>query len=765
MTVTAPATWGRLSPRTALLGAALVWFVLVGGTELGALSTQVRAINAVIGAAIVGYWLWQVPRRADRTDLLVIGALLAFLVACVASDYRRMSLEAGTSALAWAAAFSVARWEVADRRAARTLVTVLGACAVVLILVILPLWATVWADWLAITGSIPPLDLILPVGPYRSFHVVAMLFALLLPSLFLLASRRLVNVVAYIGFVLSLALIYVTGSRTVWLALVLSVVPVVFTLGRRSRRMTTAAVGVAVVALAGLALTGVLGVIVGRLATTSTIELRLEIWSNSLQLWLADPLFGSGPGSFSAAFTFSDYFVQYERVGRHADNAVVQLLMEGGLLGMATLGLLTAALVVGVRQARGRYPPLALMGMAIFAVTSLTDNPSDTTNLVVIGLCWAALCTPAAETRQAMVRAPSWRTAAAGAAALVVAGASGAILAASAAFDEAQVVARSGDTDAAIRALDRSVALDPGHAMYWRERGLHRAAAGQPGATSDLERAFVLDPADTANTRALAVLSARAGEVNVALDLAGRAAALRPTDDVNLTTLAYVALMTERDAVADQALTELLRRMPWIAATPQWAAHFPTAKDLEDLQVAARDAWRVRHESSERFALPQVWLDAAVDGNGAPLLDTAGWDLPYLHAVDRLLHCDIDGAEAAILEPPPPSPHEADIFAMILAARAARADERLADAIALADLRNAPEGRYAVARPDPESPFWDPAEDRRLYERDAVVPVDLGLQLPTEAEGLSAWLMDPSAAARAGAPGSRLAGCDLRGRD
>jgi O-antigen ligase len=742
-----------------------MWFVLLGGTELGSLSTQVRAINAVIGAAIVGYWLWQVPRRADRADLLVIGALVAFLVACVASDYRRMSIEAGTSALAFAAAFSVARWEVADRRAARALVTVLGACALVLILIILPLWASVWAGWMAITGSVPPLNLILPVGPYRGFHVVAILFALLLPSLVLLARRRLVNVVAYVGIVLSLALIYVTGSRTVWLALALSVVPVVFTLGRRSRRVTTAAVGVAFVALAGLAVTGVLGVIVGRLATTSTIDLRLEIWSNSLQLWLADPLFGSGPGSFSAAFTFSDYFVQYERVGRHADNAVVQLLMEGGLMGMATLGLLMAALVVGVRQARGRYPRVALMGVAIFAFTSLTDNPSDTANLVVIGLCWAALCTPAAETRPAMVWAPSWRTVAAGIAALVVAGASGAMLAASSAFDAAQSAARSGDTDAAIRALERSVALDPGHAMYWRERGLHRSSAGEPGAASDLERALILNPADTATIRALAVLSARAGEVDVALDLASRAADLRPTDEVNLTTLALVGGMTGREPVAAEALTELLRRMPWIAASSQWPAHFPTATDLEELQTAAADAWKARRESSARFALPQVWLDAAVDGDGAALRETIGWDLPYLHAVDRLLRCDVDGAEEAIFEPPPASPHESELLAMILVARVTQADERLADAIALADLRNAAEGRYAVARPEPESPFWDPAEDRRLYERDAVVPVGLGLQLPTAAEGLSAWLMDPSAAARAGAPGSRLADCGLPGQD
>jgi O-antigen ligase len=403
-----------------LLGAALVWFIFIGGTELGLLYTPVRAINAAIGGIIVGVWVWRMPRRADLTDLLVLGALIAFLVACVASRYPRMSFDAATTAVAFAAALSVARWEVSDPKKARALVTVLAVCALGLILLILPVWTSVWASWISIQGSLPPLDLDLPVGPYRQYHPAGMLFALLLPALLELTQRRLANVLGWMGIVLSIVLIYMAGSRTVWLALALGFVLPLIAARMRISRATVITLAVSSVLLAVLLVTNVLTSIVARLTTGSTVALRFEIWSESIGRWLTSPIFGTGPGSFSAAFTFSDYFQQYERVGRHADNAAVQIVMEAGVMGILTFGLLATALVMGVQRARGRTTMLAVSGIAIFGFMSVTDNPSDTANLAIIGLCWAALCTPAIVTPLATRWSPSWRTAALGLGALVV---------------------------------------------------------------------------------------------------------------------------------------------------------------------------------------------------------------------------------------------------------------------------------------------------------------------------------------------------------
>lgn len=755
----------RLSTRTLLLGTALVWFVVIGGTELGSVSTTVRTINAMVGAAIIGVWLWRLPRRADATDLLVLGALIAFLIACVASDFLRMSYEAATSALAYAAAFSVARWEVADRRSASALITVMAVLTIGFLLLFLPVWVLVWREWTAITEAVPPLDLRLPVGPYNHIHTVAMLLALLLPALFQMTQRRLMNVVAYAAIGLSLALVYMAGSRTVWLALALGVIGPMAALRARLSKRSLVAFGFAILVTGVLVVSGVLDPIVRRLSTTSTIDLRFEIWGNSLRSWLSDPLFGTGPGSFSAAFTLTDYFDRYENVGRHADSAIVQQLMEAGLLGFVTFALLASALIVGIRRANGRWTQPAMMGLSIFGFMSLTNNPSAAGYyLIPVGLCWAALCTPAMERRLAAKWTPSWRTAAIGLTAVVIAGSTLSLKAASAAFDASQHAATWGDHAGTIRELDRAIGFDPGHALYWRARGLHRASQGVDGAVEDLRQAIGLNPADTVAMRALAVLHAQAGEDQRAMDLARRAAGLRATHEENLVTLAFVASITANGDELETALIDVVRRFPWITASPEWAKHFPDDAELERLLVAADDAWSAQRETSARFAMPQVWLKAATGGS-INTLPTPSWveTVSYLRAIDGLLRCEIERAADAILEPPPRTPSEADLIAMISTATIIDSADQVEQAIALADLRGVSVGSLARVQPEPVSPFWDPGEDRRLYERDAVVPVDLGITLPTANEGLSAWLMDPWGAARVGAPGSGLAGCEPPG--
>ena len=95
----------------------------------------------------------------------------------------------------------------------------------------------------------------------------------------------------------------------------------------------------------------------------------------------------------------------------------------------------------------------------------------------------------------------------------------------------------------------------------------------------------------------------------------------------------------------------------------------------------------------------------------------------------------------------------------VLVGRAVESSDLTATAIDLADFRNAGFHGLIAEEPAPSSPFWEPDEDRRLYERNPVVPADWGVELPTEAEGLSAWLRDPIAAAMLSAPGSGLASC------
>ena len=751
---------GRLPVRTMLLVAAVVWFVLLGGTELGQVHTAIRTINAVIAAAIIGLWLWRLPKRADTADILLLGALLAFLAACVVSTFPRLSLDAATTAMAFTAACSVARWEVSDARAGRALVTTLAFCGLGLILVFVGLWGSIWLEWFDVEGSIPPLDLLLPVGPYRGYHVVGMLFALLLPAMLLLARRRGIGVVGWVGAALSLLLIYMSGSRTVWLALGIVAAAWLAWAFVRDRRIAVLAGAIVFGVLLVLGVRGSLPDLMARLTTSGTLDLRAQIWQQSLSTWLAHPLTGTGPGSFSQAFTLGDYFVTVDRVGRHADSAIIQILMEAGALGLATVVALCAATVVGVYRAGDRSNPMAVAGLGLFVLMSFTDNPSDTAFLVVIAICWFALAAPSVDVPE-RAWTPSWRTAGIAVTAVVVVVAVASSLAAAAAFDASQAAARAGNQGATLDQLDTAVALDPGQALYWRERGMHRAASGDTdGATDDLRAALRLNPADTPAMRALAYLRADAGDADEALDLARRAAELRPTAEENLTTLALVAVRVGDNDASRAALVEALRRTPWIAASPQWQATFPTGSELQALLASAHDAWTGRTDG-ERFALSQVWL-AAVDGDGGEAtLVERGWDIPSLLAADALLRCDLDAAEQSYAGAPlSRSADEQSLMVALLVGRAADASSLEETAAELSDLRNAAFESLISEEPAPSSPFWEPDEDRRLYERNPVVPADLGVQLPTAAEGLGAWLRDPIAAARISAPGSALSSCD-----
>lgn len=747
---------GRLSTAAILLGLALLWFVLVGGTHFGSHHTPIRAINSAVGTIVVGCWLWSMPRRADRTDILLLGALVAFLLACVVSNFPRLSYEAATTAMAYTAAASLARWELADRRSARALITLLGFCSLGLLLIFVPLWMSVWSGWVSV-GTIPPLDLRLPVGPFRHWHAVAMLFALLLPALLQLTKRRLVRVVAYLGIGMSLLVIVGAGSRTVWLGLTLAMlIPLAATNGRPSgKAVRVAGIAIGIVAVLGAA--GVLSSFIGRLTTASTIALRFEIWGASLDRWLLDPIFGTGPGSFSTAFTLGDYFQRYVSVGRHPDNAFVQLLMEAGVLGVVSLGLVISALIVGFRNSNGRWTRPALIGVAMFAFLSVTNDPASAGYyLIPIGISWAALCTPSLAPRVVRDWSASWRTALIGLSALLLVGSTSALLLGSAAFDESQHRVKTGESASAIHSLDAAIALDPGFGMYWRERGLLSANSDPSAAIADLRVAIAKSPADTTAMRALAILTLREGNAVEALEAAQRAAELRPTDSKNLTTLALVASMTDNKEMAREALVKLLQRAPRMPASPNWAQHFPGGQELRELLAAADDAWDDQVDVTRDSAMSQVWLNAVVGGDLTALLERREWDeLPFMRPLHALLQCDAMEAKAISEQQ-----HAARVTHPAVAIMVARWLDPLdpvEDELALAGVGI---GRLAVSQPAPSSVVWDPGEDNRIYERDPVSPTQLGLDLPTDAEGLSAWLMDPRAAAEIGAPGSGLAECD-----
>ena len=740
-----------LTLRQLALAAALLYFVLVGGTTLGTYVTALAAINAAIAAALIGLWVIELPRNNDLTDRLLLFGLLTFLLTCITSAFPRMSFDAATSLLAAMAAFGIARGELASMRAERVMITVLGLCGLVLAMGFLSLWIPSWIAWWRGTGAAPPLDLPLPPGHYWHFHFAAMVLALLLPAALQLQARQGLRTIAAAASLGALGVVAMSGARTAWVALSAVAIAAVV-LKVRPRPIAVLWGGAAVTALlAVLALTGTLANVAARLLNTFTVAIRTETWSSAVAIWLERPLNGWGPGSFPAVFRFSQSVPTFPDPGTDAQNLIVQVLLESGLIGLAALIVGGAGLVIGIWR-HPRPSPYALAGLAIVGLMSLTDLPASFPVLFVVGIAWAALSAP----RQQMAVDPSLHPAtplrilstALGAVILVAVASS---LVARSAFDEARLRVEEGDLMGARNALGVAVSFDPSMALYWRERGVRAAEAGDVReARDDLERAHQLNGGDATTLRALAVLAVNDGRLIDATRLAQGAVRLRPAYLPNNMLLAWVAMQAGDDELGPEALADGLTWSPWAAAAPTWAAVFGPVSGSELRDAAA--AWGAEAGDQQR-SWEATWLRAMTAADPPAGLPLA------LAAVDAVVRCDLSRATALLADADNALDDRAWLAARLMLSSLTGDADAYRSAVRIAVLRRNELALPARTDPGPGTVFADFNEDVGLYKTLPLAPPELEPLLPTRAEGLAAWLQDPRQAAQRGAPESGLASC------
>ena len=117
-------------------------------------------------------------------------------------------------------------------------------------------------------------------------------------------------------------------------------------------------------------------------AGTTGLNGRVEIWGAAIQAWRAHPLWGTGLGSFpasTASYFGHDHGVFYS----HSENEYVQMLVEGGVVGLSlTLLALASIARLGLRAWVAADSPHAralvlggLFGGLALAVQSLSDFP------------------------------------------------------------------------------------------------------------------------------------------------------------------------------------------------------------------------------------------------------------------------------------------------------------------------------------------------------------------------------------------------------
>jgi O-antigen ligase len=729
--------------------------VLLVGTEAGRLVTALRVVGAVVGTALIVAYLVRAPRDHDLVDALVLAGLVLFLVTCVTSSTPRLSFEAATTALAYAAAFWVARGALSDPRGRELGVLALGALGTLLGIMFVVNWGAVWIDWITIVGGLPPLDLALPSAPYAGIHA-AILAGLLLPATVVLARRRWLWPMGIAGSVALLAAIVMSGSRSVWLGLALSALALAaMGAGRvvfRAPRVLLGGLGVITVAL--LAVLGPM--VLTRIATGSTVELRLVMWGESIEHWMRAPLVGHGPGTFAARFNLTDYYNRFEPWHTHPHNLVVQVLVESGVVGLVGVALILVALVIGVRR-QGRLEWAALTAVVFIAGVGLTENATISAYLVAPLIVWAAMATPRIRQDPHAAPAPAraLRQMNLGLATVVLL-AVGSTLVAAFAHDRAVAAERAGNEAEVTASLRQAASFDPAMPLYHRELGLWLMAAGDHvNAEAEVRRALELNPADSATLRTLALVRLATDDGAQALATAKEAHRRADLHPENALTLAYVAGEIGDPDAQSAALVRAVRRYPWLLAAPEWDILFPGV-DKEALLAEARDSWADQREYSHRNLQARTWLMAlSNDGLATDMGDAEA-------AESALLRCepsvaagslgDLTAAQAA---------NSAALQARLMVGRAFdrfldRAEE--AQLLTLLAAHNPGIVRMATDGVGGAAAASDHNADVAVYARVPVRP-PVGPILPTPSSGLSAWLRDPIAAADVGAPASRLATC------
>jgi tetratricopeptide (TPR) repeat protein len=515
-----------------------------------------------------------------------------------------------------------------------------------------------------------------------------------------------------------------------------------------SRRTLAVAYGAVAVAILTTVPLGWFGPLVDRVLAASTVTYRLDIWTNTLSLWQADPLSGVGPGSIGIGLTLTDLMNGYLFGNRHADNALIQLLGEAGLFGIVTASAAVAAVIAGYRPSR-TGARIGLAGLIVLGTMSLTNNPTDSPNLVVLIIFYAALVAPhevavSHSLESALMRRiHTWALVGSGAAAIL---ALASFTAAAFAYADGRSLAASGEWDLAAGRLEIAAALDPAMALYHRDLGIVLVESGNwAAADRELQVAINLNRADASALRALAVVQRTTDGDGRAMSSALKAAELRPLAAENWLAVAFVSA----DVDATAAATAAIRVAPWLSGSPFWADDFTGAR----LQSILEDAASASVASPvPRGEAARAWLTAVTNHDVHEQADA-----PEEVALDHVLRCETADAEAAYRDLDW-SESTAGIVGRLMLARLTDAADT-GDLSRIVALRHPDLGAAAQGHASAYSLFADPVADAQMYRRLGLGPATPGPVVPRTTDALGVWMMSPVETARRGAPEAALARC------
>jgi O-antigen ligase len=738
------------------------YWVLLGGTDAGNYVSVVRALNAGLAAVCIWLWVRDLARASDVIDVVMLATLLCFLAASVLTAFPRTTLDAATSAMGWVAALFIARRVFRQERIRLFALTVMGLTGGILALLFAVLWGSVWAQWLMLAefASWPPLTLPLPTLVFRHPHIVAFTVVMLAPSVLTLWRIRVLRPGVMLALAATAFVALASGSRTIWLAAAIATAVTIALLLRRHewRPPTRGHLAIALAILLGLLVVllrpGLGSQLLDRITTVASLSARGEIWSAAMHAWVTDPLSGSGPGTFVQALPLSGYFGLNDFTPRHADNALIQLLSEGGLIAVAGAALLVAVVIGRILRARRKA---AVWAVLFFAAALASENPTDTAGVNALVVAWVALAIPAGvgTVRREPSRALRRTSMAAFA---IVAAAYGSLSSASLVHDVGIGQASHGDLASARDSLQLATALDPGMGLYERELGIVALAISDVSSgVQHLRRALTTMPTDDTTARALAVAELAAGDHAAAARAIEAASSSMPRAEANLLMQASILFAIDGESGVPPLL-QAIQRDPFVVGAPSWRLTFGGQGHEEELLRAASRGIDPAALTSLSLSYQPMWL-RAMAGLGPPsptelqgareggvLLTSQAWVL--------LLDCHITEASFLIRDAEDTEGRQG-LYWFVRVAIAAAAGDDMGGVLQLARIV-VPSFRAGISE---QSALLDPAQDRRMYGRMSLYSVPGLPPFPAATDAKQLWIVDPFAAAERGAPQSRLATC------
>jgi O-antigen ligase len=625
-------TGGRARRLAAVLGWALFllafgYVLLYGGTYAGINLAPLRTFSlALIVGGLVAWaaLAWRYPDWRPRTVLwpALLVAYAALVLATLTSPYPRFALDY----LLWVVLL-VALYLLLVRVMARPFVQVrLGPLLALFSLALSGIYVAIvfgrWLEWWDLIGRFsapmlrPAYTGLLSSGPTVVAPTLVLLGVSAIASLGFETRRR--QVTSAVIVVLTLAAVFLSGSRASWLGLAAAIglIGLGLLVAYRDRlgallrdRRVQAGLGAVVVVM--IITATVMGPAVLDRATSGGDGGRGTYFVTAQRMFEESPLTGQGPGNWAARqFSYLEPGELHIHIV-HAHNPYIQTLAESGLVGIAAgivgLGVLLWLIVHSLRRgdARRRLWAVAALFVLIYLGTAfLFDSWWNVPMLMMLAglpfafLDGAAEHGPFSRTLSLDERTRGRLAIGAGVAVFVVSALAvvGLLRIEQAASAHLNAAAAVDDKDWAVayELATEAVTTDPEMVPYQVTYGITAAANGDWDVAADaFERAATTDqlPQSWLN---LAKARLELGLPDEAVIEAIEMARFR-ADDTVVVVIAAASLYDQLGLTdeADALYTEAVRAMPDLAADGEWWADpalAPRYPDILEGAIAASDA-------------------------------------------------------------------------------------------------------------------------------------------------------------------------------